>query len=199
MKKEIYAGLGLGLLIGFIIGLSIAQVTGIILAALTSLLAAFFGLQNNLEGKTGNKVVIGTFSFTCIISIFFGLYIRTHNLLSPSLESNIVTYKNSKLFDQKEIKEIILFKELGLIPSGFKVKEDKVSPQSSVLMSGTDTSLNLCYSITNTSSLHDIKDAFIKSGPEYADLEKKISLIPDSVALRKTLLTLKSCLCNPQR
>ena len=46
MKKDIFSGLALGILIGTIIGLSIAEVTGIILGTLTSLLAGFFGLKN---------------------------------------------------------------------------------------------------------------------------------------------------------
>jgi len=59
MKRDLISGFALGLLVGLLIGLSIAQVTGIILGALTSLLAAFFGLRPDKEGETGNKVVIG--------------------------------------------------------------------------------------------------------------------------------------------
>ena len=55
MKRDLISGFALGLLVGLLIGLSIAQVTGIILGALTSLLAAFFGLRPDKEGETGNE------------------------------------------------------------------------------------------------------------------------------------------------
>ena len=54
MKRDLISGFALGLLVGLLIGLSIAQVTGVILGALTSLLAAFFGLRPDKEGETAH-------------------------------------------------------------------------------------------------------------------------------------------------
>ena len=199
MKKNIFAGLGLGLLIGTIIGLSIAEVTGIILGALTSLLAAFFGLRSNKEGETGNQIIIGTFSIICLFSIFLGLYIRTHNLLSPSLLTEINEFKEAS-FDAHEIKKIILFKKLGLIPDGYTFsKEGKQSTNSglTVVMAGDNNSIDLCNSIDDKSTLINIKEAFDESGGKYQKIEQQLSLIiTDQTELRNTLLFFKKLICE---
>jgi hypothetical protein len=90
-NKKALSGIALGLLVGIIIGLSVSQVVGIILAALTSLLATFFGLnaeEKKEEEKTQKKVssdpiTITFFSASCFLSILLGIYLRTHDTLSP--------------------------------------------------------------------------------------------------------------------
>lgn len=197
MKKEIFAGIGLGLLVGTIIGLSIAEVTGIILGALTSLLAAFFGLRSGKEGETGNQIVIGTFSLVCVLSIFFGLFIRTHNLLTPSLENEVKEYK-AAYFDSAEIKRIILFKHIGLIPEGYSFSKDAIqTSQNSVLMAGDEGAIYLCNAVNENSNLDEIKKAFDNSGGKFTTIERKLSLvITDTANLRSTLLYLKTLLCE---
>ncbi len=194
MKKEIFAGLGLGLLIGVIIGLSIAQVTGIILGALTSLLAAFFGLKDSGTATAGNRVIIGTFSISCLCSIFLGLYVRTHDLLSPSVKNEYDTYTGLKLFNKQEVKQILLFRTLGLVPKDYKAGAEKTAHQNSVLMSSDDAALRLCDS--STFSLLDLKNAFVQAGPAYAELANKVLLIPDTLDQYKTFLLIKDCLCK---
>jgi hypothetical protein len=197
--KNIYAGLGLGLLVGTIIGLSIAEVTGIVVGALTSLLAAFFGLRSNKEGETGNQMVIGTFGIICLLGIFLGLYIRTHNLLSPSLSSEIKEYQEAS-FDANEIKEIILFTKLGLVPEGFQFsKEGKEAGNAalSVVMASDQDELHLCVVIDENSSLDDIKEAFGESGGKYQEIEAHLStMISDPAELRNTLLFFKQLICE---
>jgi hypothetical protein len=189
MKKEIYAGLGLGLLIGTIIGLSITEVTGIVLGALTSLLTAFFGLRTSREGETGNQIVIGTFSFT-----------RTHNSFTPSLENEIKEYKMA-FFDTSEIKKIILFKQLGLIPQGYTFSKDAIQKnRNSVLMAGEGKALYLCDAIYDNSTLDEIKKAFDNSGGKYNEIENKLSnVISDSAKLHNTLLFFKNMICEQQK
>jgi hypothetical protein len=197
MKKEIFAGLGLGVLIGTIIGLSIAEVTGIILGALTSLLAAFFGLRSEKNGETGNQVRIGTFSFTCLLSIFMGLFIRSHNLLSPSLENEINDYRMA-FFDTSEIKKIILFKQFGLIPQELSFsKEAARLNRNSVLMASETKSLFLCNDIDANSSLDDIRKSFDNTSSKLSELEKTLSnQLRDTVILRNILLSVKNALCE---
>lgn len=197
MKKEIFAGLGLGLLIGIIIGLSIAEVTGVILAALTSLLAAFFGLRSGNEGEKGNQVVIGTFGFSCILAILMGIYIRTHNSFSPSTENDIAAYKKIQ-FSDKEIREIILFKEFGLIPEGLTFSKDaKQNNKASVLMADDQKISELCKLIDDKSSYIEMKSAYINTSLKNQELiemleENKI----DTSVVKSILLKLTNILCE---
>jgi hypothetical protein len=197
MKKEIFAGIGLGLLVGTIIGLSIAEISGLILGALTSLLAAFFGLRASKDGESGNQIRIGIFCLSCLLSIFLGLVIRTHNLLAPSISDEILQYKNAQ-FDQTEIKKILLFKELGIIPNGFTFsKEAKVMNDKTILMSGYEPSVYLCSVINDSSSLEEIKMAYDKSGKKYQEIEMKLTfIINNPVELKAILIYLKTLLCN---
>jgi hypothetical protein len=201
MRKDVFAGIGLGLLVGTIIGLSIAQVTGIILAALTSILAAFFGFKENKDAGNGNQIIIGTFGFTCLLAIVLGVYLRTHNAFSPSLPQEIQVYKNAN-FSNDEIKKIILFKELGIVPQGYTFsKEAKEAGKAtqSVLMAGEGSLPLLCESITEESTLAEIKKAYDDSGGKYQDMEHELSaIISDTTELKKTLMYLSSLLCKPK-
>ena len=198
MKKEIFSGISLGILTGFIIGLSISQIAGIILGALTSLLAAFFGLKSGDEGKTANLVIIGSFSIACLVSIFMGLYMRTHNFLSPSLADQIKIYK-SVPFDSIEIKKIILLKEFGLVPDGYSVSnEAKYTNDKTSLMAGEGSVL--CEEINDSSSLEQIKEKFRESGFKFQEMERRLSeVIADENALKQTLLYLKSLACRKEK
>lgn len=195
MKKEVLAGLGLGILIGTIIGLSIAEVTGIILGALTSVLAAFFGLKPAKEGETPNHGAIAAFGFSCLIAIFLGMFIRTHNLLAPSLDSQIKEYTQAG-FAVEEARQLVLVQHLGLIPKDKPFNADaKNGSGLSVLMAGDD-GLTLCTAIEDQSPLVDIKQAFTDSGGKYDQLQSDLSaIIGDEESLRKTLLLLKSMIC----
>lgn len=200
MKKDIISGLALGLLVGIIIGLSIAQVTGIILGSLTSLLAAFFGLRPTKEGEVGNKTIIGAFSISCLLAILFGIYMRTHDLLAPSLQSEIKSYKEAQ-FTTQEIKDILYLKKFGLVPqSGYTYSSEAMTNaqlKSTVLMAGENDELPLCISLDDSSSLDDIIDAFNASGGNYQRLQQGLSnAISNEETLRVTLLHIKQLLCD---
>lgn len=198
-RKEIFAGLGLGALIGIIIGLSIAQVTGIILGALTSLLAAFFGLREKKSEDSENHLIVGTFGIACIAFIFIGLYVRTHNLISPSLQSQKEEYKNIG-FSEEEIKKIFLIKEFGVVPSGYTFSKDaKEVGSSTVLMAGNETAPSLCLEIAENASLKEMQEAFVNSGKIYQETQERLSqTIPDTTQLKQTLLILKTAICQKQ-
>lgn len=89
---EIFSGIGLGMLVGLIIGLSVSHIVGIVLGALTSLLASFFGLtavkedvQSNVKLHSRPMTII-YFSLSTFAFILIGIYLRTHNVLSPSIK-----------------------------------------------------------------------------------------------------------------
>jgi hypothetical protein len=195
-KREAFAGIGLGMLLGVIIGLSISQVTGIILGALTSLLAAFFGLRDKKSDDQSKPIIICYFGASCFIFIMLGIYIRTHQLLSPSLASQTEKLKEVG-FNQNEIKQILLAKEFGLMVSDWKFSaEAKDKSDKTILMTGED-GLELCSGINHESSLNEIIQTFDRSGKKYNEAERQLrSIINDTTQLKSTLLILKSVLCK---
>lgn len=98
--SQIFSSVGVGLLVGFLVGLSSAPVVGLLVGAITALLASFLGLQSS-TGAAGDapdsdqfrdKLILiglrgGMFSFACLAGVFAGLYMRTHNVLSPPVPS----------------------------------------------------------------------------------------------------------------
>lgn len=82
------AGLGVGLLIGLMLGLSASPVVATVMTALTGLLGGFIGVRSSSDNQTTSPcdmVFAITFAFAAILGIFTGLYMRNHNLLSPTL------------------------------------------------------------------------------------------------------------------
>lgn len=195
MKREIFAGFSLGLLAGLVIGLSIAETTGLILGSITSILSAFLGIRGNKEGKSGNQIIIGTFALTCVMSILFGIFLRTHNFLSPSMSNQIKTYR-SAYFDSTEIKKIIMLKEFGVIPSDYTfTKESRNISSNTVLME--DNNLFLCNMITNKSNLEEIVSAYMGSGLIYSEIVETLSkTIRDTTSLKESLLALQNTFCE---
>lgn len=194
MKKELFAGVSLGLLTGIIIGLSIAELTGIILGALTSLLAAFFGLGGGGgEKQTGNQVTIGSFGLSCVLAIFIGMYARTHNVVAPAADATLLKYRSAG-FDTTEIKKIILFREFGLVPEGYTFSKEARQMSTGVLMAGEGNSI--C-ALTEASTLEDIQYTFKHAGGKYDKIQQRLSeIISDSSQKRLVLLYLKEVICQ---
>ncbi|MGZ5253445.1 MAG: hypothetical protein ACXWV4_03720 [Flavitalea sp.] len=199
-NREVFSGIGLGLLVGLIIGLSIAEVSGIILGALTSLLAVFFGLKPE-DGTHSNKsLTIGSFSFACVIAICIGLFMRANNVLTPSIANDVKEYQLAN-FDTAEIKQIILLKKLGIVPQGYTFSKEAIqSSSNTVLMAGDEQQVFLCGTINNSSSLDQVQNAFIQSGSEYAQLQSILEKSTDDpVKLRTALIQIKELLCGLQK
>jgi len=198
MKRDIFSGIALGLLVGVLIGLSIAQVTGIILGALTSLLAAFFGLRPDKEGETGNKVIIAYFSISCFLAIFGGIFMRTHDLLAPSLEHEIAQYKKAN-FTDSEIKEILYVKKFGLLTNpnlSFNKDAATLNASKSTLLMADESQLTLCVTIDESSTLQELKEAYYASGGKFQRLYVQMMANADTVALKAALVDLKEILCE---
>lgn len=197
MNKNIFVGIGLGLLIGTIIGLSISEVTGVILGALTSILSAFFGFRSNSDGEDRNQYFLGTFCIACFFSIFLGMYIRTYNLFSPPISYLLNQHKDIS-FSKEEIKNLVLFKEFGLIPNGYSLSnETKLIDRNSVLHAGEKKSIDLCETIDANTSLSDIKIAYNESGSSYGEIANQLFItIKDTTDLKNSLLALKKVICD---
>ncbi|GAB4378972.1 MAG: hypothetical protein Kow0042_27900 [Calditrichia bacterium] len=126
---NIFAGLGMGLLVGIIIGLSVSPVVKVILGALASLLAAFLGLQPEKKGAAvsadsspgvlskmqQNSLKAGSFGFACVLAIFLGLFIRTHNLFEPSLDTQLTKWEKAG-YDLDYARQLIVLEKFGIDP-----------------------------------------------------------------------------------
>lgn len=148
--SEALAGAALGLLVGALLGMSTSPVVGTVLAALTALLATVLGLS--ADATPGNPqrwlpsasaVRITSFSILALVGALGGVYIRTHDALSPGLAMQAVEWQNIG-FEKSVAKELVAYRVLGIVPADWTVapkgdsdsKDDvKPDPRRSVLFS----------------------------------------------------------------
>ena len=96
LAAQIFSGAGVGLLLGMLLGLSSSPVVSLVVGALAALLASLVGIRvpgkEPAEAPTETVSVAqkraaafraGVFGLTCLLGLLGGIYLRTHNALSP--------------------------------------------------------------------------------------------------------------------
>ena len=96
MVSQVFSSVGIGLLIGTLLGLSSAPVVGLVVGSVTALLASLLGISlpkkdgpPESEETVARKFTLigvraGCFGLSCVVGILGGIYLRTHNVLSPA-------------------------------------------------------------------------------------------------------------------
>jgi hypothetical protein len=91
---QVFSSFGIGLLVGLLLGLSSAPVVGLVVGSITALLASLLGFELPTRDESASPIPrelrqtligvrAGTFGLACILGIFAGIYMRTHDVLSP--------------------------------------------------------------------------------------------------------------------
>lgn len=96
IATQVFSSLGVGFLVGILLGLSSAPVVGLLVGSLTALLASLLGFKLPTRGDADSDAPLpreivqtliglraGTFGFACVLGIFVGIFMRTHDVLSP--------------------------------------------------------------------------------------------------------------------
>jgi len=129
------AGVGIGVLVGTLVGLSLSPVVGAFLGGLTALLAALLGLSDvrlpvptgdSGEKKTGRDLRARdlrafAFGIACTLGVLLGVTLRAQNLLGASVEDQYDAWKRVG-FSDADARDLVRFKELGLVPEGLAKK-----------------------------------------------------------------------------
>lgn len=112
------AGGAIGLLVGLIAGLSVSPVTSTILGALSAGLLVLLGFKDSKGGDNsqGHALKVLGFGLFCSIALVLGISLRTHQVLSPSLETQKKRLMAVKVFTPDDISAILLSTNFGLVP-----------------------------------------------------------------------------------
>jgi MFS family permease len=135
VRGQIFSGIGLGGLVGLLVALSTAHVVGSVIAALTALLAGFFGLSNTQVDTSGWR--IGSFGFACIIGVIAGLWIRNGGELLPTVESQIGEWTSAG-YPEEQARELVALQRLGIKPTDAELVQQ---PSINSLFSAGDKAL----------------------------------------------------------
>ena len=94
MYSQLFAGVGLGLLVGILVGLSSSPVVSVVVGALAAGMVTLLGFTRSSKGSEpsyseGSTIRLGGFGVACAAAVIWGLFIRTHNWASPSIAEQV--------------------------------------------------------------------------------------------------------------
>ncbi len=126
IASQIFSSVGIGSLIGILLGLSSSPVVGLVVGSITALLASLIGLKTPATDDSDSQVLTssqlklagirtGSFGLACVLGIVVGIYMRTHNVLSP-VEPTLEVQFNELTqigFSPKEARDLLVIKRFG--------------------------------------------------------------------------------------
>lgn len=124
----IFSGLGMGLLLGIIMGLSASEVVQTIFGVLTALLGAFLGFDrrsfSGMEAEEYEKekynalytgLRAGSFGVAVVAGILSGMYIRTQEVLTMSVEKRVKQWTDAD-FEPEYARKLVAYQMLSIDP-----------------------------------------------------------------------------------
>lgn len=135
---DVGGGVSLGLLLGMLVGMSAAPVVSTVVTGLVALLAGFFGFSDKVLATipSGAARRLMGFGVAAAVIIPLAVWMRTSEFLTPSVESQKKVLVEMGVTDPKELKDLLKFQRLGLMPSGAAVAaKDTVAPRGGYLYS----------------------------------------------------------------
>ena len=119
MFGQLFAGVGLGLLVGVLVGLSSSPVVSVVVGALASGMVTLLGfVRSPKDGEAplsdGSVVRLGGFGVACAAAVLFGLFIRTHNWLSPSIADQVAEVQRAG-YSGEEARRWVAYKNVGAV------------------------------------------------------------------------------------
>jgi hypothetical protein len=156
-RASILSGIGMGLLLGIIMGLSVSEVVKIIMGTITALLGAFLGFdKRSFSGMTSDEyqkekentlftaLRAGWFGFTVVAGLFMGMFIRTHEMFSPTLEKSVKKWTDAGYAKDYALK-LVAFQRLGINPvTGQAEALTAVQKQSASSLFSSQQARDLC-------------------------------------------------------
>ncbi|HEY5738779.1 MAG TPA: hypothetical protein VIW27_03580 [Gammaproteobacteria bacterium] len=130
----LFAGLGMGLLIGLIMGLSISPTTKIVMGVLAAGLGAFLGFDqrafkasssdNPQAGRSDllRELRVGSFAFAVIAGILLGMTIRTNELLLPTISESVKKWTDAG-YTVEVARQFVALERLRIDPKTGEVRD----------------------------------------------------------------------------
>jgi hypothetical protein len=128
-RATILSGIGMGLLLGLIMGLSVSEVVKVIMGTLTALLGAFLGFdkrsftgmnaddyQKDQQNALFTALRAGWFGFAVVAGILFGMWIRTHEVFTLSVNKSVQQWTDAG-YDAEYARKLVTYQRLAINPS----------------------------------------------------------------------------------
>jgi hypothetical protein len=173
---DVAAGSSLGVLLGLLTGLSGSPVVSIVITALVALLAGMFGLieKVNVKGTSAGSRRLTAFALTAALSTPLAIWMRTHDVLAPSIDEQKRTLRQIGYADGRpEQVEMLRYLRYGLLPAGVVQSKERLA--SSVLYA--ELSPTLCDALARTRTADDLL-VLLKAEPSLRGVASTIASMP---------------------
>lgn len=207
MFAQLFAGVGLGLLVGVLVGLSSSPVVAVVVGALAAGMVTLLGFtRSGKDGEPsyseGSVIRLGGFGVACAAAVLFGLFIRTHNWLSPSISSQVSEVQKAGYSDE-EARRWVAYKNIGaILESGSSKGSDNQSTPArgtesvagSVLFSGANSGECQHFDTSRYKDAPEHLYSLRQLGGKYAEYAEKISTL-DATQQKTVLESLRILFC----
>lgn len=207
MYGQLFAGVGLGLLVGVLVGLSSSPVVSTVVGALAAGMVTLLGfVRSTKDGEPsyseGSVIRLGGFGVACAAAVLLGLFIRTHNWVSPSIAQQVSDVQKAG-YSGEEARRWVAYKNIGaILESG---SSSSTSTQSSpargaepvagsVLFSGADSGECQHFDTSRYKDAPEHLYSLRQSGGKYAGYAEKISTL-DATQQKTVLESLRLLFC----
>ena len=162
----LFSGIGIGLLVGILMGTTVEPVVSIVVGALASGLALLLGLNDQNFGNA-KALRIGSFGIACIVGSYLGIYVRSHNLLSPpqpSMAEQKAEYVQLG-FEDREALDFIAYERFGVRNPAWNISAAAVDAANlkkkaaTSQLFGAEVNLDKCDELESTRADFSLKDA----------------------------------------
>ncbi len=211
MIGQLFAGAGLGLLVGVLVGLSsspvVAGLVGALAAGMVTLLGFARPAKEDQPSYTDGSVVrLGSFGVACAAAVILGLFIRTYNWASPSIAEQVSEVQKAG-YSPEEARRWVAYRNIG---TSTPAANSDASPATasthstggtasaagSVLFSGTNQGECQHFDTNRYKDAQEHLYALRQLGGKYAEYAEKISSLDASQ--QKTVLNSLRLLFCPQ-
>ncbi|WP_155730449.1 hypothetical protein [Pseudoalteromonas luteoviolacea] len=219
LKIALFGGAGIGLLFGVVMGTTVTPTVTLLLGALTTILAAILGL-NDRHFNDAKAVRIGSFGIACVLGAYLGVYVRTHNLLAPSLTDLKGQYMAVGYTKQQAL-QLLTLKEFGLnlsqvsstshplqtdsdslpayeMPLVHDAQVTRMNNQHSSLLFSAAVEVSGCDELLYTDetlALDEVLNNFELTGGLWAQIAENVSSLYEANEQKYVLLATRDALC----
>jgi hypothetical protein len=207
MIGQLFAGTGLGLLVGILVGLSSSPVVSVVVGALAAGMVTLLGFARSATNDQpslteGSVVRLGSFGVACTAAVIFGLFIRTHNWISPSIAEQVSEVQKAG-YTAEEARRWVSYKNIGTSTPGTTSDGSAASTHStgatasvagSVLFSGANEGECQHFDTNRYKDTQEHLYALRQLGGKYAEYAEKISSL-DASQQKTVLNSLRLLFC----
>ena len=207
MMEQLFAGGGLGLLVGILVGLSGSPVVAVIVGSLATGLVTLLGFVSPKESgsESGGPSVmrLGAFGVACAVAVVLGLFIRTHNWASPSIAEQVAEIQKAG-YTPQEARRWVAYKNIGTALEAPATGDAAKAPEaggggvtpaaSSVLFAGKDSGECKHFDTSRYKNTAEHLSALRQLGGRYAEYADKIGAM-DASQQKETLESLQRLYC----